>query len=64
MKKILVILMAALFVLPMTGVSTIEAQNPIDKQSEKVMKKQYKIKLKELKKEEVGNHMWHLLGWM
>ena len=51
MKKILVILMAALFVLPMTGVSTIEAQSVYAKQLEKMRKKEFKLKMKELSQE-------------
>lgn len=48
MKKFFVILMAALFVLPMTGVSTIEAQkNPFAKKLEKERKKEYKKKMAE-----------------
>ncbi len=51
MKKLLVILMAALFVLPMTGVSTVEAQNPFAKQLAKERKKQYKKKMAQYTKE-------------
>ena len=44
--------MAALFVLPMTSVSTqLEAQNPFAKQLEKQRKKQFKSKMKEYQKE-------------
>ena len=43
--------MAALFVLPMTGVSTVEAQNPFAKQLAKERKKQYKKKMAQYTKE-------------
>ena len=52
MKKLFVILMAALFVLPMSSVSTqLEAKNPFAKELEKQRKKQYKTKIKEYQKE-------------
>ena len=52
MKKLFIILMAALFVLPMSSVSVqLEAQNPFAKELEKQRKKQYKTKIKEYKKE-------------
>lgn len=52
MKKLFVILMAALFVLPMSSVSVqLEAQNPFAKQLEKQRKKQFKSKMKEYQKE-------------
>jgi hypothetical protein len=58
MKKLFIILMAALFVLPMTSVSTqLEAQNPFAKELEKQRKKQYKSKIKEYKKE-----AWKIFG--
>ena len=58
MKKLFVLLMAALFVLPMTGVSTIEAQkNPFAKKLMKERKKQYKTKMVEYNKEH-----WKIFG--